>query len=522
MEPGKVSRETAGPPPLCGWETVWLAASLARRLAGGRVERVDAPTPETLALRMYAGGETAALVLWSAARGSAAFTGDSDAFHARVGLPSLGDWSASLKGARLGAVHHDFPLRRLSLLWETDHGEHRLVLDAVKSGGNLYLVDRDGRVVRRWRNRGYPPGETLDRPDVAPFPPPFSDLSAGTPPGMDERFCARCRALEPALQSNLCTCEPDAVVLSQLYHTGHADFPSYWSARCMEAWTLHRTQWWRSRQMAPLQQERARLVRALARQEDDRRALGDPEVLRRQGDLLAANLSRLRRGMDGVEVEDLFAPSGGTIRLPLDPARSPQENLEAVYARYAKARRGLLEVERRQAERRARLAEIQQDLAALAVAQPDLETLAAPPAAAPPGKPKPRDQDLPKGVQKWLTREGCELYLGRNADGNDRLVRHILRGHDYWFHVADGTGSHVVLRSPAKGKEPPESAMREAARLAHYNSSLRDEPATVVVAVPGKWVRRVKGGAPGRVTYSHPRTFHVDPDPGLFSRLTIA
>jgi len=117
-----------------------------------------------------------------------------------------------------------------------------------------------------------------------------------------------------------------------------------------------------------------------------------------------------------------------------------------------------------------------------------------------------------------MTADGYELYLGRSAEGNDRLVRQLLRGDDLWFHIADGTGSHVVLRRPRRGEELPEAAIQEAARLAHYNSSLRGEKAAAVVCVPGKWVRKVKG-APGQATYSQPRTLRVDPDPRLFERL---
>ncbi|MBE7560043.1 fibronectin/fibrinogen-binding protein [bacterium] len=431
--------------------------------------------------------------------------------------PAPPEWTAALAGARITAVDHAFPLRMLRFTLARAERTRQLILDPVKAGGNLYLVDEEGLVERRWRPRGHALGEPLPWPEAAPFPPTVAIPADAPSPGMDREFWRRASSLMDP--SRLVTAVPDAELLSQLYGATRGDFLADWSAQCRAGWNADRIQQWRRARLAPLEKERTRLLRALARCADDRRALGDPELRRRQADLLAAHLSAVRRGMDKVEVEDLFSPSGEKVSLSLDPAKTPQENLSALYARYAKARRGLVEIERQERQRRERLAALEREIEALAQAVPDGE----PEAAAAPAPPRPaataKVKPLPKGVTRFHTPDGCQLYVGRSADGNDRLVRQILRGHDYWFHVADGTGSHVVLRHCAKGQEPPHAAMLEAARLAHYNSSLRDEAATVVVCVPGKWVRKVKGGPPGKVTYSHPRTFRVDPDPGLFARL---
>lgn len=498
-------------PSLCGWETAWLARALERRLAGARVRRVEGVGEELLVLDLDFPGAPCRLGLWSAPRGAALFLAGPAPTGRRSRAGGLPEWSAALLDSRLVGVASRFPLRLLLLHFERADRSCRLVVDPVRAGGNLYLLGEGDRLERRWRNRGAPPGEALWLPAASPFPPAGGGPASPEPPGSDARFQAR--LVDGPAWEELAE-PPDAALMQRLYaYSG--DFLSWWNELCGAAWQARREELGRARRLEPLRKERARLLRALERLAEDRRALGDPEALRREADLLAAQLHRVRRGMDAVDLDDLYSGAGAT-RVVLDPARTPQENLAARYAAYRKARRGLLEIERLDAERSGRLRELELEMQRLAEAPVGPEDEAKERSAS--AAPRPKSKPLPKGVQRFRTPDGCELYLGRSADGNDRLVRQILRGRDYWFHVADGTGSHVVLRSSDRSKEPPEAALLEAARLAHFNSSLREEPGTVVVCVPGKWVRKVKG-APGRVTYSHPRTLRVDPDPGLFERL---
>ena len=494
-----------GLPEWCAWEAAWLAEALAGRLAGARMERVRRAPGGGLLLGLDAPREDVPLVCTVLGRGAGLLSAPEEPRAAFPPAPA--EWKSPLAGAALVGVAHTFPQRSLVLTFRLGPDVRRVLLDPVKSGGNLYLLDEQDRVLRRLRNRGHDAGAVVS---LSSEPLPAWSEAA---PGTDEVFRERVAVLPERLRENLSQNPPGAELLHALY--GEAgDFLDVWTALSLPAWESHKLDALREAALAPLRREAKRLVRSLSRLAEDRAKLGDPDIHRRQGDLLAAGLHRARRGMDHIEVDDLYSESGGTVRLDLDPARSPQENLKACYDRYARARRGLLETERLERERRARLEEIERRLEA---GDWRLEDVAPARSARPRQKQKP----LPAGVQRWMTPEGYELYLGRSAEGNDRLVRQLLRGDDLWFHIADGTGSHVVLRRPRRGEDVPEAAILEAARLAHYNSSLREEKAAAVLCVPGKWVHKVKG-APGRATFSQPRTLMVDPDPKLFERLTRA
>ena len=64
----------------------------------------------------------------------------------------------------------------------------------------------------------------------------------------------------------------------------------------------------------------------------------DREELRRNGDIISANLYRMKRGDRMLAAEDFYDPDGRIREIPLDPAKSPQQNAAAYYKRYAKAK----------------------------------------------------------------------------------------------------------------------------------------------------------------------------------------
>ena len=39
-----------------------------------------------------------------------------------------------------------------------------------------------------------------------------------------------------------------------------------------------------------------------------------------------------------------------------------------------------------------------------------------------------------------------EIWIGKNNIQNDYLTNHLAKGTDYWFHVKDAPGAHVILR----------------------------------------------------------------------------
>lgn len=90
---------------------------------------------------------------------------------------------------------------------------------------------------------------------------------------------------------------------------------------------------------------------------------------------------------------------------------------------------------------------------------------------------------------------------------------------DLWLHARGIPGAHVVIKR-AGGQEIPEAVVQRAAQLAAYHSSARDDARVAVDVTEVRHVRRIKGGSPGQVLYTHERTLHVEPEPAPYYRNT--
>ncbi len=97
----------------------------------------------------------------------------------------------------------------------------------------------------------------------------------------------------------------------------------------------------------------------------------------------------------------------------------------------------------------------------------------------------------------FQTARGKALWVGRNAAGNDALLK-IARPHDAWFHSKERTGSHVIVPLE-RGKDCPPDALIDAAHLAAHFSDAREEPVVEVQHTTKRYLRKPRGAAPGFV-----------------------
>mgnify|MGYP002512656106 CR=1 FL=1 len=89
-----------------------------------------------------------------------------------------------------------------------------------------------------------------------------------------------------------------------------------------------------------------RLTRKLAIQEKELEATYDRERLRQLGDILTANLHRMKKGQTVVAVEDFYDEEMKTIEVPLSPVLSPQENAAKYYKNYSRMKNAEKELTR--------------------------------------------------------------------------------------------------------------------------------------------------------------------------------
>ncbi|MDI9470487.1 MAG: NFACT RNA binding domain-containing protein [Bacillota bacterium] len=299
-------------------------------------------------------------------------------------------------------------------------------------------------------------------------------------------------------------------------------------------------------------QVRRRLERAARREaihRSDVESSRDHERERELAELLTANLWRLKGGESELVVDDYFDPDLSPVSISLDPHRSPAWNSQRRFREYRRLR-----------ERHARASEaLAIDLDELAYGASVLETLAdaeteaelavirselkdegwltEEPQSSPAkggfharkearrrGAKAVEDSSRPLPPRSYRTSSGFEILVGRNNTQNDRLTLRTARPDDYWFHVRNSPGSHVILRSG--GQEPDSQSLIEAAEIAAWFSrdaaplrrhagtsqTTPDSSSAIVVDYcPRSHVHKPRGARPGMVIYEGHRSLRVRP-----------
>jgi predicted ribosome quality control (RQC) complex YloA/Tae2 family protein len=243
------------------------------------------------------------------------------------------------------------------------------------------------------------------------------------------------------------------------------------------------------------------------------------ERQRELGDLLLANLHRLRRGLTEVLLDDWYAEPPVKVNIPLDPALTPQENAEACFRRHRKGKRGLQHTERRHAETLTELEWLEGVSLALEEAESAVEIEAVRQELAAAGmlqvRPEPGRRSQPPEPQEQLRSAvspgGYQLFWGKNNRSNDHISRQLTGPDDLWFHAHNMPGCHLVLKRGERGGEIPESDVLHAAAIAAAHSRGKDAGKVEVMVAEGRWVKKPKGARPGLVTVEHYRTVMVRP-----------
>ncbi len=100
------------------------------------------------------------------------------------------------------------------------------------------------------------------------------------------------------------------------------------------------------------------------------------------------------------------------------------------------------------------------------------------------------------------------VFAGRTDADNDLLSTSFARPDDYWFHVHDVPGSHVLLRGDG---EPDRELIMAAAAIAAWHSKARQASSCQVDCTRARFVSKPPRAPAGTVTISNSRTLKVRP-----------
>lgn len=271
--------------------------------------------------------------------------------------------------------------------------------------------------------------------------------------------------------------------------------------------------------------ERVRKTTAiqLAEAEAALNGLDVTEGLRIRGELLAANAGSIPRGATEAELSNWYDPEGGELRVPLDPLLDARENSARYFHRYRRATAAAEAALDRIPPLTERLASLEDRLRG--AVDVDGEKLRELHAAAreeglfrettPTGSRETsaeEQREFPTGVRvKRVPVGGWNIYYGENATSNDYLTTRFAKPGDLWLHARAVTGCHVVVRGVNTLDRLPPEVLREAARLAAAHSEAKHSGLVSVDYTFRRYVRKPRGSAPGRVTYTGERTLDVEP-----------
>jgi predicted ribosome quality control (RQC) complex YloA/Tae2 family protein len=106
--------------------------------------------------------------------------------------------------------------------------------------------------------------------------------------------------------------------------------------------------------------------------------------------------------------------------------------------------------------------------------------------------------------------QGFSIWVGKSAKDNDEMLRHYIHKDDLWLHARQVAGSHVVIRNKGKANIP-NFVLERAASLAAFYSKLKSDSLAPVIYTEAKFVRKVKGLAPGAVMVDKEKVIQVPP-----------
>ncbi len=272
----------------------------------------------------------------------------------------------------------------------------------------------------------------------------------------------------------------------------------------------------------------SRLTKKIEAQEGELADCEKGEKYKSYGDLITANLYKLKRGDKSVELVDYESwneekQDFDTTVITLDERLSPAANAQRYYKLYNKSKTAKVELARQLQIARQELEYIYSVFDALAKAETaaDLteirdELYRSGYASKMKGYSAPKKQIAPV-IAEFITTNGYRVLCGKNNYQNEYITHKLAERHDYWFHAKNMAGSHVLMIT--NGEEPPAEDFTDACEIAAYFSKAKGKSSVEVDYLFARGVKKVSGAKPGFVIYHNNWSAFVTPDEEKIKRM---
>lgn len=247
------------------------------------------------------------------------------------------------------------------------------------------------------------------------------------------------------------------------------------------------------------------------------------------GELITANMYRIKQGLKFIEVENYYCDPPETICIPLDENKSPQFNAQRYYKKYAKKKKTIEMTNLQIAEAEGDLEYYQsvlfsfQTLKTLAEIEETAEEMRTTgiiaadksvenkKASSKNGKKALNIKSTPKTPPSKIVYNGYNIIYGRNNTQNDGITK-AARASDVWLHTQKIHGCHVIIENNNSTEFPADDVLLKAAAIAAGNSKASSSENVPVDYTFAKFVSKPRGAAPGKVIYVNQKTLYVKPE----------
>ena len=241
-------------------------------------------------------------------------------------------------------------------------------------------------------------------------------------------------------------------------------------------------------------------------------ACQDAETLRIKGELITANIYRLKEGMSECELENYY-DDYKPVKITLDKNLSPSKNAQRYFKKYAKEKRTLEILVPQKKATEDELSYLNTVLLFISHATDvsefkDLEEELMAVGLLP--KPKFKQKNQEESTYRVYSFNGFIIKCGKNNVQNDRLTQRAYK-EDLWLHTKNFHSSHVIIETT--GEKIPNEVIEVGAEICAYYSDAKEGTKVPVDYCFKKFVKKPRDAKPGSVIYTDYKTCLVNPNP---------
>lgn len=245
-----------------------------------------------------------------------------------------------------------------------------------------------------------------------------------------------------------------------------------------------------------------RIERKLALQREELNDCSLAENYKKFGDLIIGNIYLIKKKESLVSLFDY--ETGEYVEVQLDPKMSPSQNAQKYYKKYTKLKNAKIHLEEQISDGEKELAYIASVKDALDRSSSEKDVTEIRRELALAGysgrlKSKVQKKQQKPSYLEYKTSGGFTVYCGKNNIANDYLTFTKADKNDWWFHVKNMPGSHVIM--VCGGAEPDENDFTECCMIAALHSSAAQSDSCEVDYTKVRSVKKPPNSKPGYVIY---------------------